>query len=162
MKKDFKIRKAIPSDSKSIHEVILAAFEEYRWFYSSDGFEDTVMSEDLVLKRMKDMTIFVAIDKKGKAIGTIGWKKLDDEEGHIRGMAVHPLWQGKNSPASALLNAVEKDAVLKKCRFLSLDTTEVLQRAQYFYKKHQFKESGKIGDFYGSKIIEYIKYLSVK
>jgi ribosomal protein S18 acetylase RimI-like enzyme len=161
MRKYFKIRKAIPQDSKNIHEVVLAAFEEYRRYYSTEGFEDTVMSEELVSERMKNMTIFVAVHKKEKIIGTIGWQKVSDQEGHIRGMAVHPKWQGRNSPASALLQAVEKDAILNKCKFLSLDTTAVLKRAQNFYKKHQFKKTGKTGDFFGSKIFEYIKYLSI-
>jgi N-acetylglutamate synthase-like GNAT family acetyltransferase len=160
MRRNFKIRKANPQDAKNIHEVIFSAFEEYRNYYSSEGFEDTVMSEELVLKRMKFMTIYVAVDKKGKIIGTIGWQRISEEEGHVRGMAVLPEWWGSNSPASALLHIVEKDAFINKCQYLTLDTTAILKRAQNFYTKHKFKETGKTGDFFGSKIYEYIKYLS--
>jgi N-acetylglutamate synthase-like GNAT family acetyltransferase len=159
---DFIIRIATPQDAKRIHEVILNAFEEYRSFYSPEGFRDTVMSEELVLNRMKIMTIFVAEDKKGKVIGTIGWQKVNEKEGHIRGMAVLPEWQGHNGPASILLQTVEKDAINNSCKFLSLDTTEVLKRAQSFYKKHLFKETGKTGNFFGSKIYEFVKYLNNK
>ncbi|MFX1390746.1 MAG: GNAT family N-acetyltransferase [Promethearchaeota archaeon] len=159
MRENFKIRKAKLQDAKGIHKVILSAFEEYRKYYSSKGFEDTVMSEELVLERMKNMTIYVAEDKNKNIIGTIGWQKISDKEGHIRGMAVNPKWQGKNSPASALLRTVEEDAFTQTCQFLSLDTTAILQRAQNFYKKHKFLETGKTGDFFGSKIYEYVKYL---
>jgi ribosomal protein S18 acetylase RimI-like enzyme len=160
MRENFKIRKAKPQDAKSIHKVILSAFEEYRKYYSSEGFEDTVMSEELVLTRMKTMNIYVAEDKNKNIIGTIGWLKINDKEGHIRGMAVLPKWQGKNSPASALLRTVEEEAIMQNCQFLSLDTTAVLKRAQNFYRKHKFKETGKTGNFFGSKIFEFIKNLS--
>ncbi|MFX0024224.1 MAG: GNAT family N-acetyltransferase [Candidatus Hermodarchaeota archaeon] len=159
MEKDFVIRKAIPKDAKGIHAVLLIAFAEFRDYYSSEGFTDTVMSEEAVLERMKEMIIYVAVDQNNIIIGTIGWQKVSNEEGHIRGMAVHPNWQGKNSPAASLLQTVENDAIKKDCLFLSLDTTVVLKRAGNFYKKHGFKLTGKTGDFFGSKIYEYIKYL---
>ncbi|MFX0005813.1 MAG: GNAT family N-acetyltransferase [Candidatus Hermodarchaeota archaeon] len=160
MKKNFLIRKAKLEDAKSIHEILLAAFKEFRMYYSREGFDDTVLSEKAVLTRMKEMSIYVANDDNNNIIGTIGWQKISNEEGHIRGMAVHPKWQGKNSPAASLLKAVENDAISNECRFLTLDTTEVLKRAGNFYKKHGFKLTGKIGDFFGSKIYQYIKYLN--
>jgi N-acetylglutamate synthase-like GNAT family acetyltransferase len=158
--KDFIIRKALSKDAKGIHEVLLAAFEEYRSHYTPEGFKDTVMSEEAVLMRMKEMTIFVAIDKEERIIGTIGWQKINNQEGHIRGMAVHPKWQGKNSPADNLLQTVENDALKNDCLFLTLDTTAVLKRAGSFYKNHGFKLTGKTGDFFGSKIYQYLKYLN--
>ncbi|MFX1350331.1 MAG: GNAT family N-acetyltransferase, partial [Promethearchaeota archaeon] len=121
----------------------MAAFEEFRHHYTPEGFADTVMSEDAVKERMKEMTIHVAVDQTGKVIGTIGWQKVSEKEGHIRGMAVHPKWQGKNSPATALLQIVENEARLEGCAFLTLDTTAVLKRAQNFYKKNGFKKTGK-------------------
>jgi N-acetylglutamate synthase-like GNAT family acetyltransferase len=159
MKKNFLIRKAKPEDAIIIHKVLLAAFEEFRKYYSREGFNDTVLSEKAVLIRMKEMTIYVAVDNNN-IIGTIGWQKISNKEGHIRGMAVHPKWQGKNSPAATLLKAVENDAISNECIFLTLDTTEVLKRAGNFYKKHGFKLTGKMGDFFGSKIYQYIKYLN--
>lgn len=160
MNKEFVIRKAKPKDAKRIHEVLLAAFAEFRKCYTIEGFNDTVMSEEAVLVRMKEMTIYVAVDKKNNLIGTIGWQKIDHEEAHIRGMAVHPKWQGKKSPAANLLQTVENDAIKKKCLFLTLDTTAVLKRAANFYKRHSFELTGKTGDFFGSKIYQYIKYLN--
>ena len=154
---DYIIRKAETKDAKGIHEVILAAFEEFRDFYSLEGFADTVMSEEVALKRTKEMNLYVAIDLIGEIIGTIGWTKVSKEEGHIRGMAVYPKYQGNNSPAASLLQTVEDETNSQDCIFLSLDTTEILKRAQNFYRKHGFKETGKTGDFFGTIIIEFVK-----
>ncbi len=160
MKEDYKIRKAKNDDVKGIHEVLLEAFEEFRALYSQEGFANTVMSEEVALERMKEMKNFVAIEYNGNIIGTIGWGKVSEKEGHIRGMAVHPKKQGKNSPAAELLQKVENDAFSQGCSFLTLDTTVILKRAQNFYKKHGFKKTGKTGDFFGSTIYEYAKKIS--
>lgn len=160
MKGEYLIREAEVKDAKRIHEVILAAFEEFRYFYSPEGFADTVMSEKAVAKRIDKMTINVAVDQNNEIIGTIGWKKLSGREGHIRGMAVNPKIQGKESPATDLLRKVEKDAQSQGCSFLTLDTTEVLQRAHNFYRKNGFKKTGKTGDFFGATIYEFAKEIS--
>lgn len=160
MKLEYIIRKAQPKDAKGIYEVVLAAFEDFRHFYSQEGFANTVMSEKAALERIKEMKIYVAIDQNGEIIGTIGWKKVSAKEGHIRGMAVHPKWQGKNSPAASLMQIVESDALFQGCTFLSLDTTEILKRAQNFYKKLGFKETGKTDNFFGSTIYEFKKKIS--
>ncbi|MHA2131633.1 MAG: GNAT family N-acetyltransferase [Promethearchaeota archaeon] len=154
------LRKAQLNDARGIHEVLLAAFEEYKHFYSSEGFADTVMSEEVAFKRIKIMNLFVAVDHNNKIIGTIGWLKIGEYEGHVRGMAVHPNFQGKNSPASTLFKIVEEEALSQGCTFLTLDTTEILVRAQNFYRKMGFNETGKMGDFFGTKIFEFAKKIS--
>ena len=53
MKWEYIIRKAQPKDTKGIHEVVLAAFKEFRDFYSPEGFTNTVMSEKVALERLK-------------------------------------------------------------------------------------------------------------
>jgi N-acetylglutamate synthase-like GNAT family acetyltransferase len=115
------------------------------------------MSEEIALRRINRMTLFVAIDQKDNIIGTIGWKNIDEKEGHIRGMAVHPNYQGKKSPATKLLQMVEEDARSRGVSFLTLDTTAPLKRAQDFYKKHGFRETGKRGNFFGITIYEFVK-----
>ncbi|MBY8990972.1 MAG: GNAT family N-acetyltransferase [Candidatus Lokiarchaeota archaeon] len=154
------IRKAKPKDAKGIHEIFLAAFEEFRYFYSPEGFADTVMSEKAVVERIKNMSIYIAVDKNEEITGTIGWKKVNNKEGHIRGMAVHPRIQGKDSPAIDLLKKVESDGLSQGCTFLTLDTTEVLQRAQNFYRKNGFTKTGKTGNFFGATIYEFAKKIS--
>ena len=50
-------------------------------------------------------------------------------------------------------------------RFLStlhrqcLDTTEPLQRAVRFYLRHGFRASGRVTDFFGMPLFEYLKIL---
>lgn len=156
---DFKIRLATIEDAKAVHEVLIAAFEEYRFFYSPAGFTDTVLSEEEAKDRIKEMKVYVAVDRNGKIIGTIGWQKLNKEEGHIRGMGVIPSRQGKRSPATMLLKCVEREAQLENCKILTLDTTEILKRAQKFYEKNGYKQTGKTGNFFGSIIYEFAKTL---
>lgn len=155
--KNITIRRAKKKDAKSVHEVLLAAFEEYRSFYSPEGFSDTILSEKTAKARIKEMNVYVAVDQHGRIIGTIGWQKISKNKGHIRGMGVIPMWQGKKGPAKLLLTQVEEEAVLKGCKMLTLDTTVVLKRAQKFYKKNGFKETRKTGDFFGSVVYEFAK-----
>jgi GNAT superfamily N-acetyltransferase len=48
----------------------------------------------------------VAVTGSGEVIGTIGHQLVNRDEGHIRGMAVLPGWQGLGV-APALLAAVQ-------------------------------------------------------
>jgi len=159
MKEDYIIRRAKAEDARGIHKVILSAFKEYRQIYTVQGFADTVMSEEVAIERMKEMILYIAVNQEINIIGTIGWQKVSEKEGHIRGMAVLPKMQGKNSPASALLHTVENDAKLQGCTCLTLDTTASLKRAHYFYKKYGYIETGITDDFFGSTIFEYKKNL---
>lgn len=159
MKRKFVVRRATQDDAKAIHEVLLAAFEKYRDFYSPEAFSDTVLDEKAAKIRLEQMVVFVAIDFAGKIAGTIGWQKVNDIEGHIRGMAVRPENQGRNGPAAKLLKIIEKDAQKDGCSLLTLDTTEILQRAQNFYIKHGYRKTGKTGDFFGNIIHEFAKNL---
>ncbi len=159
MPKDFTIRLATIKDAKAVHEVLLAAFGEYRSFYSPEGFADTVLSEEKAKDRIKETKVYVAVNQHGKIIGTIGWQKLSENEGHIRGMGVVPSQQGRDSPATSLLRQVERDTQLESCKILTLDTTEILKRAQNFYEKNGYKRTGKTGDFFGSIIYEFAKIL---
>ncbi|MFW9946346.1 MAG: GNAT family N-acetyltransferase [Candidatus Odinarchaeota archaeon] len=154
---DYTIRLATIKDAKAVHEVLLAAFEDYRSFYSPEGFTDTTLSERIAKDRIKEMKVYLAVDQHGKIIGTIGWQKLNKDEGHIRGMGVIPSQQGRNGPAALLLRQVERDAQLENCKILTLDTTEILKRAQRFYEKNGYKRTGKTADFFGSIIYEFAK-----
>lgn len=154
----FVIRSATEIDANGIHKVLSSAFKEFKHFYSKEAYEDTILTGVKALDRIREMDVFVAVEENGTIIGTIGWEKVNQEEGHIRGMAVDPDWQGKEI-ADALLQVVEKEALSENCSFLSLDTTEILQRAQNFYRKHGFKKSGKTGDFFGNTIYEFLKEL---
>lgn len=151
------IRKASLNDAENIHKVLVKSFKKYKYFYSQEGYEDTVLSEKKAKERIIEMEIYVAEDNENKIIGTIGWQKVSESEGHIRGMGVIPRNQGKKSPASSLLKKVEIEAKKRGCKILTLDTTEILKRAHKFYEKHGFKRTGKTGNFFGAIIFEYAK-----
>ncbi len=110
---------------------------------------------------MREMCVLVALsrtaDSEGKIAGTIGCK-ANGEEGHLRGMAVLPEWQG-TAVASALLAAAEAELRNAGCKYVTLDTTMPLQRAIRFYERHGFAASGRVADFFGMELFEYTKQL---
>jgi GNAT superfamily N-acetyltransferase len=80
-------------------------------------------------------------------------------EGHLRGMAVLPGWQG-TGVADRLLAEIEAHLKRQGCTRITLDTTEPLERAMRFYERHGYSRSGRISDFFGMRLLEYHKYLT--
>jgi GNAT superfamily N-acetyltransferase len=134
------------------------AFEPYRSQYSPEAFSDTVLTADTVHLRLAAMAVFVAVTPAGEIVGTIDCGVASPEEGHIRGMAVLAEWQGCGVTAQ-LLQTAESDLRAQGCHRVTLDTTKPLERAMRFYKKHGYRRSGKIGDFFGMPLLEYEKPL---
>ncbi len=151
------IRKAKPKDGDAILACLATAFEPYRNQYTSEAFRDTVLTTESVQQRLSVMCVLVAF-REGKAVGTIGYHKISDREGHLRGMAVLPEWQG-SGVARALLGAAETELRKNQCERVTLDTTEPLQRAVRFYEKHGFRPSGQVSDFFGMPLYQYVKLL---
>jgi len=153
------IRRATAGDASAILDCLGAAFEPYRKTYTPEAFLDTVLTTDALLKRMRSMALFVAGSASGDIVGTIGCQMLERAEGHIRGMAVLPSWQGSGI-AAELLRRAESELSQLGCSWISLDTTEPLRAAIRFYEKHGFRRSGKVSDFFGMPLIEYVKTLT--
>jgi GNAT superfamily N-acetyltransferase len=151
------VRLASKADVENIRQCLVAAFEPFRTRYTRGGFFDTVPSAANLMRRLVDMTLFVA-DAEGRVIGTVACNKRTNEEGHLRGMAVLPEWQGSGVAAS-LLTTAEAELKRKGCSRVTLDTTEPLQRAIRFYEKHGFRPSGRVSDFFGMPLHEYGKGL---
>ena len=122
-------------------------------------FLDTVLTPKTLKQRLVNMDVFVALTASGQIVGTIACHLLGPEEGHIRGMAVLPEWQGAGI-AAQLLERAEAELRRRSCTRITLDTTEPLQRAMRFYEKHGFHRSGKISDFFGMPLFEYHKPLA--
>ena len=152
------IRRATPADSQGILDCLGAAFEAYRNSYTPDAFADTVLTLDTLQRRLATMCVFVAVSDSGEIVGTIACQVVHPGEGHIRGMAVRPAWQG-SGVAAELLESVESELRDKECLRISLDTTEPLRQAIRFYEKCGFSPSGKIADFFGMPLLEYVKTL---
>jgi GNAT superfamily N-acetyltransferase len=73
-------------------------------------------------------------------------------------MAVLPDWQG-SGVASALLQAAEVEMRNQGCERVTLDTTQPLARAMRFYARHGFRLSGRVSDFFGMPLYEWVKFL---
>ena len=109
-------------------------------------------------ERLKEMTVLIALGEQSRILGTIGFKPVSDVEGHIRGMAVHPEWQGRGV-AWRLLEEAQKELRKLGCYRVTLGTTKPLEQAMTFYERNGFRRSGKVGDFFGMPLIEYVKNL---
>lgn len=156
MRGTFQIRKANHADAGGILDCLAAAFAPYRSQYTPKAFADTVMNADSLQRRMSEMCLFVAVSG-GKVVGTIGCS-ISGTEGHLRGMAVLPKWQG-TGVAVALLQAAEAELSQNECRRVTLDTTEPLTRAIQFYETSGYAASGRVTDFFGMRLYEYSKGL---
>jgi GNAT superfamily N-acetyltransferase len=154
-KRAFSIRKAKGTHATSIQRCLAEAFQPFQALYTPEGFADTVPTLPGLQQRLSTMCLFVA-EVEGEVIGTIGCSKLNTNDGHLRGMAVLPEWQG-SGVAAALLAAAEAELRKEGCTCVKLDTTEPLQRATRFYQKHGFR-AGRVGDFFGMRLHEYVKH----
>ena len=170
----FSIRRATASDAEGILECLHRAFAPFEQLYPPAGFRDTILTPETIHHRLATMTVLVAVSESGQIVGTIGCNVVpqspDDpiarspnvKEGHIRGMAVLPQCQGKQhgtGVAEELLRAAEGELRQLGCTRVTLDTTEPLQRAIRFYERNGYRASGKVGDFFGMPLFEYVKQL---
>ena len=147
------IRRATTADTTGILLCLGAAFQEFRGDYTPQGFADTVLAPATIERRLREMTVLVA--EEGGIVGTIACAR-NGKEGHLRGMAVLPVWRGRGV-AEKLLAAAE--AELAGCTRVTLDTTAPLKRAIRFYEKHGYRRTGRVTDFFGMPLYEYEKKL---
>ena len=118
-----------------------------------------MLTPETIRQRLATMCVFVATSQAGEIVGTVACNVVNSEEGHVRGMAVRPAWHGAGL-ASELLASVESELRDRKCSRISLDTTAPLKRATRFYEKHGYRRSGKVTDFFGMQLFEYVKELA--
>jgi ribosomal protein S18 acetylase RimI-like enzyme len=105
------------------------------------------------------MSVFVAEISSGQIVGTVGCALLRQAEGHLRGMAFLPEWQG-HGVAKQLLDCAEAELRNGCCERVTLDTTEPLIPAISFYERNGFRRTGKISDFFSMPLIEFAKTIS--
>lgn len=152
------VRKAREADALAVLACLSAAFEPYRSAYTPTAFLDTTLTPETLRQRMREMAIFVAHMPEGNIVGTISCHLMNADEGHIRGMAVLPEWQGSGA-AQALLTAAEVELRAAGCHRISLDTTQPLVRAIRFYERNGFQPTGVVRDFFGMELFEYAKQI---
>jgi len=150
------IRQADAADAEAILACLADAFAPYRSSYTPGAFADTVLDPTSVQDRLREMQVFVAMCN-GQVVGTIACR-MSGDEGHVRGMAVLPQWHGRRV-ASTLLAAAEAEIRQQKGTRVTLDTTLPLVRARRFYERHGYVLSGRVSDFFGMPLHEYVKAL---
>ena len=150
------IRRATLAHAGAILNCLASAFAYYRDRYTAAAYADTVLSSETIRERMASMALFVASAPGGEIVGTIGCQVTSPGEGHLRGMAVLPSWQG-HGVAADLLTAAEAELRNQHCARITLDTTEPLERAMRFYEKYGYRRSGSVADFFGMPLFEYVK-----
>jgi ribosomal protein S18 acetylase RimI-like enzyme len=151
------IRRATAADAVGILDCLRIAFEPYRTSYTPAGFEDTVLNARSLADRFQTMTLFVAVGDD-QVVGTIA-AAAHGTEGHLRGMAVLPEWQGSDI-ARRLIEAAEAELMARGCVRVTLDTTEPLKRAARFYEKCGYRRTGRSTDFFGMALTEFAKTLT--
>src|ERR1700730_1452989 len=149
----FSIRKATLIYANGILNCLHSAFHEFRSSYTTAAFLDTVLTPETVRKRLEAMHVFVAVDEADQVVGTIACQVVGKNEGHVRGMAVLPGWQG-TGVAGQLLRTAESHLRQSECTRVSLDTAALLRRAIRFYETNGFRPSGKVTDFFGMQLFE--------
>ena len=153
------IRKALAGEVGGVRRCLAGAFEPFRLQYTPGAFADTVPTVETIRERMRRMTVYIAVAGAREIVGTVACE-VEGVEGHVRGMAVQPAWQG-HGIADRLLRTVESDLAAAECVRIRLGTTDPLQRAISFYRRNGFAASGKVTDFYGMPLYEYVKALAV-
>jgi len=156
---EFLIRRANPDDCAQILNCLALAFAPYREAYTPGAFADTVLDPQTLRQRLDEMAVLVAVTSENRLVGAIGYKLQDNGEAHIRGMAVHPAWQG-SSVAQTLLARVESDLRALDCRAMTLGTTSVLRQAIRFYERNGFRATGEVSSFFGMDLFAYRKELA--
>ena len=146
-------------DEEGILQCLRFAFAPYLDLYTPRAFEDTVLTPQLLRTRLRTMSVFVAEISSGQTVGTVGSSLVRPAEGHLRGMAVLPNWQGRGI-AKQLLDCAETELRGTGCERITLNTTEPLIQATRFYERNGFRRTGKISDFFGMPLIEYAKEIS--
>lgn len=154
------IRRATDQDTSAVLDCLRAAFEPYRLSYSADAFRDTVPTPEALRVRLAAMIVLVAVEPTAGVVGTVAGSRLETSEGHLRGMAVAPTWQG-SGVADDLLAAIEAELQALGCARITLGTTEPLHKAIQFYRKHGYEPSGRVSDFFGMPLHEYVKLFTV-
>jgi GNAT superfamily N-acetyltransferase len=155
----YHIRKAASQDARDILECLKAAFAPFQSSYTAEAYLDTVLTEAALKDRMSAMSVLVAVDGEGSVIGTLAFGDLGNGEGHLRGMAVIPVWQGRGV-ADKLLETACAQLEALGCTVITLDTTAPLARARRFYERQGFHPTVKTKDFFGMLLTEHAKVLS--
>ncbi len=86
-----------------------------------------------------DVPVFLVVSKDGEQAGCLGMRFLGDGIGELTRMFVRKRFRGQGA-ASALLGAIEAEALKHGVTALRLDVRDDLVEARNLYAKHGFAE----------------------
>ncbi|HEY4054217.1 MAG TPA: GNAT family N-acetyltransferase [Terriglobales bacterium] len=153
------IRPAVLPDCQGILDCLCSAFAPYKSSYTPGAYADTVLDLESLQARLREMSVLAAVTPSGSdVVGTISFSVLGEFEGHLRGMAVRPEWQG-HGIARMLLESAETGLRARNCGRVTLDTTPPLLAAISFYERNGYAATGRERDFFGMPLLEYAKRL---
>jgi len=142
-----------------VSNCLALAFEPYESTYTPPAFRNTVLTPEEAEERLRTMTVLVVDDSSEGVVGTIALAVVHEGEGHVRGMAVLPRYQGRGL-AERLLHDAEEELRARGCSRVTLDSTLPLRRAMRFYERCGYALTGVVKDFYGMPLHEYAKMLA--
>lgn len=90
-----RIRWATPTDVPGILDCLRVAFEPFRKEYTPRAYIATVLTRSMAVRRLRSMTVFVAVTRNHQIVGTVAIKRVSSSDAHLRGMAVVPRYQGQ-------------------------------------------------------------------
>lgn len=151
----FRFRPASGSDVPGLLQCLRRAFEPYRAQYSAGAFLDTTLTEQSARQRLGTMSVLVACDESGTVRGTISWGVESAISAHVRGMAVDPDVEGSGVAQRLLDLALQQIRGTRRSR-VTLDTTLPLRRAIRFYERNGFRPTGRVTDYFGMPLHEYV------
>jgi GNAT superfamily N-acetyltransferase len=92
-----------------------------------------------------DVPVFLVVSRDGEDAGCLGMRFLGDGAGELTRMFVRASFRGQGA-ASALLVAMEAEALKHGVSVLRLDTRNDLVEARKLYAKHGFVEIDRYND----------------
>lgn len=154
------IRIATPEDAAQVAFVLHESFAEYRDSYTAEAFAATTPAGDVVLNRMKEGPVWVAL-LGDTVVGTASAVERG-EDLYIRGMAVLPAGRGLGI-GRLLLKQIEDYACQHNHRRLTLSTTPFLYSAIRLYEHFGFARSEEGSDtLFGTPLFTMVKNLGVR
>jgi ribosomal protein S18 acetylase RimI-like enzyme len=153
-----RLRKAVLRDAQKIHELLSAAFEPYRQYYTEEAYNATVLSPQRIERRIHDRRreTWILLSNE-RCAGTVSLK-LDEKRVYIQSMAVAPAHQGRGIGKS-ILEEIEKRGRELQCKELVLESFAPLTKAVTLYERYGFKSTGEKRQYYGIVIFEMVKKL---
>jgi GNAT superfamily N-acetyltransferase len=153
--RNIQIRLAKPGDENVIAAVLSDAFTGYRYLYTEDAFEATILGITRIKERINNKTMWVALFNN--IVRATLSLTVTDNKLYIRSVAVSPIMRRKGL-AMALMIHAEEEALKMGYQQLELTTTSFLFEAMRLYEHFGFERYG-YEDLFGTRLIKMRKNL---